>query len=281
MPSSSFAGLRVLSLESRRAVEISRLIETYGGVPLSAPAVREVSVDENREVLRFARDLMGGSFDVVVFLTGVGARILRQTLAREQLDEQFLEALRKVQVAARGPKPQSVLREWSVPIRVTASEPHTWRELLPNLEQSLGTLRGQRIAVQEYGAANPEFLAALSERGAEVRAVSVYQWALPEDLGPLRQAVSSAIAGQIDVALFTTGIQIHHFLKIAGEMKRESELRAALAKMIVASIGPSTSAALASAGVRVDLEPEHGKLGLLVREAAERSNQLISSRTRE
>jgi uroporphyrinogen-III synthase len=281
VPSSSFDGLRVLSLESRRSAEIARLIQTYGGLPFSAPAMREVSVDENQEVLRFARDLMDGCFDVVVFFTGVGARILLEAVAREQLQERFLAALRKVKVAARGPKPQAVLREWSVPIGVTASEPHTWRELLRNLEQSLGTLRGQRIAVQEYGASNPEFLAALGERGAEVRAVSVYQWALPEDLTPLREAVSRVIAGQLDVALFTTGVQIQHFFKVAREMKRESELRAALLKIVVASIGPTTSAALRAEGVHVDIEPAQGKLGLLVKEAAERSKPLISSRTRD
>ena len=281
MPSDSFAGLRVLSLESRRSREVSRLIETYHGVPLSAPAMREVSVDENREVLGFARDVIDGSFDFVVFFTGVGARILLQLLAEEGLDQQFLVALRKIKVAVRGPKPQTVLREWSVPIAVAASEPHTWRELLASLEQSPGGLAGKRIAVQEYGASNPEFLAALRECGAAVRAVSVYEWALPEDLSPLREAVSAVIAGQVDVALFTTGVQIRHFFQVAGEMNRENELRQALAKIVVASIGPSTSAALEAAEVRVDLVPAHAKLGVLVKEAAERSNQLISSRTKE
>jgi len=281
VPSTRFDGLRVLSLESRRSLEISRLIETYGGVPLSAPAVREVSVNENREMLRFARDVIDGSFDIVVFFTGVGARFILQRLAEEELDKQFLEALRKIKVAARGPKPQAVLREWSVPIAVAASEPHTWRELLHNLEQSPGGLRGKRIAVQEYGASNPEFLAALAERGAEVRAVSVYQWALPEDLKPLREAVSSVIAGHVDVALFTTGVQIRHLFEVARDMKLENELREALAKIIVASIGPSTSAALLAAGVHVDLVPTHSKLGVLVKEAAEQANRLISSRAKE
>jgi len=35
-----FDGLRVLSLESRRAVEIERLIRNQGGVPFVAPSVR-------------------------------------------------------------------------------------------------------------------------------------------------------------------------------------------------------------------------------------------------
>jgi uroporphyrinogen-III synthase len=281
VPSASFQGLRVLSLESRRSREVSRLIETYQGVPLSAPAMREVSVDENREVLGFARDVIDGSFDFVVFFTGVGARIMLQRLAEEGLDQQFLAALRKIRVAVRGPKPQTVLREWSVPIAVAASEPHTWRELLASLDESPGGLAGKRIAVQEYGASNPEFLAALRERGAAVRAVSVYEWALPEDLSSLREAVAAVIAGQVDVALFTTGVQIRHFFQVAREMDRENELRRALAKIVVASIGPSTSAALEAAGLRVDLVPAHSKLGVLVKEAAERSNQLISSRSKE
>ena len=39
--------------------------------------------------------------------------------------------------------------------------------------------------------------------------------------------------------------------------------------MIVASIGPTTSEALEEDGVRVDFEPSHPKMGVLVQETAE------------
>ena len=270
-----FHGISVLSLESRRATEIARLIENYHGVPITAPAMREVPLTENEAALRFAQELIAGSIDIVVFLTGVGARALYKVISESLPPERFIEALRRVKVAARGPKPQAVLREWSVQVTLTAPEPCTWRELLRALDEIPGRLHAQRVAVQEYGAPNPDFLDALKERGAVVQAVTVYQWALPEDTLPLREAVSALTNGRVLVALFTTGIQVTHLFQIAEEMGRQQELRAAFRGVLVGSIGPSTSETLRHFGIHVDLEPSHPRMGFLVKEAAERSAGLI------
>jgi len=280
VPARNFEGRRVLSLESRRSTELAHLIETYGGLPLSAPAVREVPLAENDAPIRFTHDLISGSLDQVIFLTGAGARALLKVITEAHLAEDFLRALRRVKVAARGPKPQAVLREWSVPVAVVAPEPCTWRELLRSLEEAPGGLLGQRIAVQEYGAANPEFLEALRERGANVQAVAVYRWALPEDTAPLREAVRSLAKGKVDAVLFTTGMQVAHLFQIAEEMDYRELVRSAMAKVMVASIGPSTSETLHGFGIRVDLEPTHPKMGVLVKEAAERSAEILSLKNR-
>ena len=71
---SGFSGLRVLALESRRAAELAKLISTYGGEPVVAPAMREVPLESNTEALSFAESLLAGKFDIVIFLTGVGTR---------------------------------------------------------------------------------------------------------------------------------------------------------------------------------------------------------------
>ena len=272
----NFNGRRVLSLESRRSTELARLIEIYRGVPFSAPAMREVPVEQNEETLRFSDDLTHGSIDMVVFQTGAGARALLKVIEEKQSRENFLRALRSVKIAARGPKPLAVLREWHVPASVVAPEPCTWRELLRALDEIPGGLLGLRIAVQEYGAPNPEFLDALRERGANARTVSVYQWALPENTAPLRDAIASTIKGEVDAALFTTGIQVVHLFRIAEEMRVRPDLQRAFARVLVASIGPSTSEALRHAGISVDLEPTHPKMGVLVKEAAERSGEILS-----
>jgi uroporphyrinogen-III synthase len=275
----NFEGSRVLSLESRRSAELARLIENYRGVPVSAPAMREIPVQETEETLKFYRDLMQGSIDLVIFLTGVGARALLSVMEANQSRENFLRALRFVKVAARGPKPLSVLREWNVPVAVVAREPCTWRELLCALEEMPGGLLGLRAIVQEYGGPNPDFLEALRERGANARTVSVYQWALPEDTAPLREAISSIVRGDVDAALFTTGVQVVHLFRIAEQMQLRQELRKAFQRVFVASIGPSTSAALEDAGISVDLEPTHPKMGVLVKEAAERSAEIRAWKT--
>ncbi len=264
----------MLTLESRRGQEMSRLIETYGGKPLHAPAMREVPLSSNVEALKFADALFEGKFDVVIFLTGVGARALSNVLESSYPAEKILAALRKVFVIARGPKPVAVLREWKVPVTLAAPEPNTWHEVLRVIDESKQDLRGKNVAVQEYGVSNRELLEGLRERGAHVTPVPVYQWALPEDTAPLRMAVEEIIAGRIDVALFTTSVQILHLFQIAKDAGKKEALRVSMEGIVKASIGPTTSETLRGYGLSVDLEASHPKMGFLVKETAENSQAL-------
>ncbi len=276
---SGFAGLRVLALESRRAAELAKLVGTYGGEPVVAPAMREVPLESNKEALAFAKALFAGEFDMVIFLTGVGTRALLSVVETAYKRDEYIAALQRVKVVARGPKPVAALRELGITPAITAPEPNTWRELLLALDEGASReelrLRGARVAVQEYGVSNPELLSGLRERGASVTRVPVYQWALPEDCTPLQAAVKSLVAGEIDVVLFTTGVQVTHLFQIAAEMKLEEPMRLGLGRAIVASIGPTTSEELQRHGVRADLEPSHPKMGFLVKETAEQSGELL------
>ena len=273
----AFAGLRVLSLESRRSEEIAKLIAHNGGVPTVAPSMREVARESNVEALEFARSLAAGGFDIVIFLTGVGTRALAGVVETVYPRERFAELLRQVVVVARGPKPVAALREMEVPVALAVPEPNTWRELLRALD-ARGPIRGLRVAVQEYGVANPELLAGLGERGARVTRVPVYQWALPEDTGPLRAAVAGIARGEFDVLLFTTSVQVAHLLQIAAELDLEADLRRAVSGMVIASIGPTTTEALREHGLHADLEPSHPKMGFLVQETASRSGELLAAK---
>ena len=277
---SGFAGLRVLALESRRAPELAKLISAYGGEPVVAPAMREVPLESNREALSFAAALFAGEFDMVIFLTGVGARAVLSVAETAYKRDDYIASLQRVKVVARGPKPVAVLRELGVTPAITVPEPNTWRELLLALDEAGAShgelrLRGARVAVQEYGVSNPELLSGLRERGAAVTPVPVYHWALPDDCAPIRAAVKSIADGEIDAVLFTTSVQVAHLLQIAAEMKLEEPLRLGLSRMIVASIGPTTSEELQRQGIRADLEPSHPKMGFLVKETAEQSAELF------
>jgi uroporphyrinogen-III synthase len=276
---SGFAGLRVLALESRRAAELAKLVGTYGGEPVVAPAMREVPLESNKEALAFAKALFASEFDMVIFLTGVGTRALLSVVETAYKREEYIAALQRVNVVARGPKPVAALRELGITPAITAPEPNTWRELLLALDEAASReelrLRGARVAVQEYGVSNSELLSGLRERGASVTRVPVYQWALPEDCAPLQAAVKSLVAGEIDVVLFTTGVQVTHLFQIAAEMKLDEPMRLGLGRAIVASIGPTTSEELQRHGVRADLEPSHPKMGFLVKETAEQSGELL------
>ena len=171
----------------------------------------------------------------------------------------------------------AALKEMGVQVILAVPEPNTWRELLQALDQKSDSLPldGRRVAVQEYGASNAELLAGLAQRGARVTRVPVYEWALPDDTGPLRAAISAIAGGEVDVALFTTSVQVVHLLKIAAEMKLEEAVCSAFARILVGSIGPVTSEELRAHGIPPDLEPAHPKMGFLVNEAAQQSAELL------
>lgn len=274
---SGLAGLRILSLESRRAEEMAKLILAYGGQPVVAPSMREVPLESNVDALDFARQLFDGGFDMVIFLTGVGTRALARVIATSYPVEQFVEALKKVVIVARGPKPIAALKELGVPVILAVPEPNTWRDVLRSLDEKAASLPldRKRVAVQEYGSSNPELLRGLAERGAVVTPVPVYQWALPEDTAPLRNAIAALTRGEIDIILFTTSHQVPNLLQVAAEMKLQSDLRRSFSRILVGSIGPVTSEELRAQGIAPDFEPSHPKMGFLINELAQRAPELL------
>ncbi len=267
----AFDGLNVLTLESRRAAEMAELIRRQAGVPFAAPSMREVPLESNTEAFQFAERLFAGEFEMMILLTGIGTRALNRVLASRYPEQAFAEALRKMVVVARGPKPMAALREMNVPATVQVPEPNTWHELLAAIEDRTERL----IAVQEYGKSNPELLDALRARGAEVTPVRVYQWDLPEDTGPLREAARRLAAAEFDAVLFTTSIQVVHLFRIASELGLENQVRDALSRIMIASIGPTTTETLQEFGLDADLTPSHPKMGFLVKEAAEQCAAIL------
>ncbi len=274
--SGGFAGARVLSLESRRAEEMATLIRNQGGVPIVAPSMREVPLSDNHAALELASELIAGRVHALILLTGTGTRILLRAVEEANQSAAFLAALKSVPVIARGPKPVAALAEAGVRPTVTAPEPNTWREVLDAIDAAKIQLKDRTVAVQEYGAPNQQLLDALAAQGARILRVPVYDWRLPDDLGPLRLAVRELANGQIDVVLFTTSVQARHLMELAEQMQLTEAIRASASRMMVASIGPVTSEEIRLYGLPVDLEPSHPRMGFLVREAAEQSAGILA-----
>jgi uroporphyrinogen-III synthase len=275
---SGFNGLRVLSFESRRAQEIATLIQNHGGIPIVAPSTREVaaSSEDEKEAIRNIRD---NEFEVLIFMTGVGARALVEAAEAVCPRQEFLQALGRCQVVVRGPKPAAAMREFGVPITFTVPEPNTWREIVKTLDENPAKIpiRGRHVLVQEHGEPSLELYAALRERGAIVTPIRVYSWELPDDLEPLKDAVRQLADHKINVAMFTSSVQFTHAFRIAKELGLEEAFARGLERTFVASIGPLCSRFLRGKGVRVDFEPSHPKMGFLVKEAAEKSGELLPS----
>src|SRR5215470_16353442 len=121
-----FAGLRVLSLESRRAKEMGALILREGGEPFVAPSVQERPLENDSDAIRFLEQLESGEFDMVICTTGTGLSYLRDQVVAHSSVERLGAALRQVTIVARGPKPLPLLRELGARAQIVIPEPNTW-----------------------------------------------------------------------------------------------------------------------------------------------------------
>jgi uroporphyrinogen-III synthase len=260
----SLAGLKVLSLESRRAAEMEALIQRWQGDAFVAPSVQECPHAPG-EAIAWAERLMAGEFDLVIFTTGVGLQFLRDAILTKYTAEDFSAALNRVTVAVRGPKPLTWLSELKVRPEVRIPEPNTWREFLPLIAER----PERRISIQQYGRPNHEFNDALKELGASVDTVSIYRWELPDNIGPLKEATRRLARRDFDVVIFTTSIQLTHLYEVATNLGVLAEVQQTLARdVVIASVGPVMTAALREHGLEPDIIPEHPKMAALVRSTA-------------
>jgi uroporphyrinogen-III synthase len=273
----SFYGMSVAAFESRMAAEMARLIARYGGRPLVAPALREIPLADNSAALKFGVRLTTERVDILILLTGVGTTALFDLLKVRYPWSSIVAALKPTAIVARGPKPVAALKAFGLQPTLTVPEPNTWVDLISTLDE-YRPVKGLRVAVQEYGASNPDLLDALKQRGAEVFQVPIYRWALPAELGPLRQALDRVIAGDVQVLLITNAAQVDHVMQVLEQDGKVEPFRAALKKMVVASIGPTASERLRQHDWPIDLEPSHPKMGILIKETSEQVSTLRRSK---
>jgi len=265
----------VISFESRLKNETTALLEKHGARVIAAPALREVPLSEIPEAKAFAEAVCEGAIDVLVLLTGVGATLLLKAACNYRSRAELSLALSKLTLVCRGPKPSNALKPFGLRATFSVPEPNTWREILRKFDREF-PVAGKRVWIQEYGTKNFELIHALSTRGADVRSIHVYSWALPEDTAALKAAVLKIVRVQAHVAVFTTSLQIEHVLSVAQELGMAPAVRRALnSDIVVASVGPVTSEALERHGIATDISPGHPKLGHLILAVARRARVLV------
>ena len=270
----AFNGMTIAAFETRMATELARLIERHGGRPLVTAALREISLEDNSATQEFGVRLMNGCVDLLILMTGVGTTTIFDLLKTRYPWSSIVAALEGTVVIARGPKPVAALKAAGLQATLTVPEPNTWHDIMRTLDEHR-PVKGLRVVLQEYGVSNPDLLNALEQRGAEVFPVPIYKWALPEDLAPIRHALDEIMAGRVQVVLITNAAQVDHVMQVLEQDGKVEPFRAALQKIMVASIGPTASERLRQHGWPVDFEPSHPKMGILAKEVSEQASSLL------
>ncbi len=263
----SLQGIKVALLETRMGSELAALVRRHKGEPCNFPSLREVPLDCTGQLDPLLETLESHDKPFVVFSRGVGVEALFATAeVRGKVDALRL-ALRKSVTVCRGPKPSGVLSRHAIQTSIKVRSPHTTTEVLAALQQV--ELDAQQVVVIHHGERNLPLVAGLDARGARVTELTLYEWKLPEDVGPLHELVEKLISRDPGAVVFTSQIQAKHLFVAAAAQGLDTALRSALRdEVIVASIGPTCSAALEALGVSPDVVPQNPKMVPLVQALA-------------
>ncbi|HUP69831.1 MAG TPA: uroporphyrinogen-III synthase [Acidimicrobiales bacterium] len=256
----------------RRWSEQAELLKRRGADVLHGPTISTLYLADDDALRAATMALIERPPDYLVATTGIGIRAWLEAVDTWGLGAQLTEALGKALVVARGPKAAAAVQ--SAGFEVWQRSP---TERLPEIIDLLRAepLAGKRVAVQEYGMESPEMTAALSEAGADVVSVPVYRWRMPDDDGPARRLVESACVGKLDAVTFTSAPAVHNLFVIAERMGAADDLRRAFndGNVVAGCVGPVCGGAAREQGINAPLQPEIGRLGLLVRALSDHVQQ--------
>jgi uroporphyrinogen-III synthase len=254
---------RIALLESRMSHELARLVEKHGGEPVCVPAVRESPELSPATLSRLIEDLKGDRHEIVIFMTGVAVSLLFEVADQVGRRPELVAALKRLTTVCRGPKPTAALRGFGVPPTLTAREPFTSAELLDALAGI--ELKGRRVILLHYGERSETLAETLLARQAQLDELWLYRWSMPEDTSALARLVQRLIGGEIAALGITCQVQFRHLMTVAESLQADRDLvRALNDKVVVAAVGPTCAAVLRAYGVRVQVMPDHPKMGPLV-----------------
>lgn len=244
---------RVVAVPETREIDVfAAMLERRGAQVIRCPMVAIRDAPDSAPVLRWSRELAAGSFDDLILLTGEG---LRRILARidhnePALKESFVAALTRLRKITRGPKPARALRELGMKPDIAAERPTT-EGVIASLQPF--DLKGRRFGVQLYGTEpNRPLVDFLETAGAKVSTVAPYVYADAADNEAILTLLKRILAGEVDAIAFTSTPQVERLFAVAPA----ENITAALAKTVVAAVGPVVADTLRRHGIQARVMPE-------------------------
>ena len=126
-------------------------------------------------------------------------------------------------------------------------------------------LADAEVTLLHYGDRSDALADALRLRGATLNELCVYEWRLPDDIGPLQTLVGTIVHREIDAVIFTSQVQWKHLHYVASALGvGDAVVQALSGDVMTAAVGPVCSAALIEAGVHPKVVPDNPKMGPLV-----------------
>lgn len=246
-------GTRILILETREEAQFSRLLKEKGADVLQCPMFTIEDAPDSKPVMDWIARFVANPFDDLVLMTGEGLRRILKLVRQHGGEAAFVAAVAQSRKFARGPKPGKALREIGLAPDVTTEKP-TSEGIAEMLAQY--DLKGRRVGLQLYPEKDHSALiGAIAAQGAVVDTVSPYVYDSKAGDTNILAAIDEMEAGRVDAIALTSSGQVRRLVDAARAHGRGDQLRSALAKTPIASVGPVVSDELHAYGFRASITP--------------------------
>ena len=230
-------GVVVVIPEYREQSLLQRMLEERGAVVLCCPMVAITDHPDQAAVQLWLEQLCAGDMDIVVLYTGEGLRRLIAAAERLGLLESTLQAMARIPLVTRGPKPVRALREVGLKPAFQTATPTT-EGVMATLAAALA-LDGKAVGVQLYGdEVNAPLMTFLASHGAKPLPVFPYRYAPAAETEAVAALVEDLIAGRIHVLALTSTAQWQRLRKVAGSRLPALAEAHRARRFLVAAVGP-------------------------------------------
>lgn len=263
-PGEPLAGCVIVNTADRRKRELAAALERRGATVAHAPALSTVPHLDDKRLIEATAALIASPPDIVVATTGIGFRGWVEAADAAGIADELIDAMRGARLVARGPKARGAIQAAGLEADWVA-ETETAAELRDYLLAE--GVEGLRIAVQHHGNGSDGLDEAFEAAGADVQSLLVYGWGPPVDPVPHVEWLEAVAAGRADAVVFTSAPAAETWLEAARTMGVLGQIveHVASGRILIAAVGPVTSAPLEAAGLAVTY-PSRWRLGALVRE---------------
>lgn len=262
-------GCTVAVTADRRREDLAALLRRRGARVLEAPTLKLVPLEDDTELRAATAECLRAPLDYVVATTGRGWRGWISAAEGWDRAEALQAALAGATIVSRGPKATGAVRASGLRESFAAASELCSEVLVWLLTREVA---GKRIAVQQYGTADPtidcDLAAELREAGAEVIAVPVYRWGPPEDKGAVGRLIEAIIGRELHAVAFTSAPGATALLEAAGAAGPETHERmldALRTDVVAACVGPVCARPFEQVHVPT-VQPDRSRLGALAAE---------------
>lgn len=222
----------------KEAKSFSKLVEQYGGIPIEIPLIAFRPIESNHRLKAIFKEL--DTYDWIIFTSKVTVETFFSFIKKEAISS-FPE------IAVIGKKTAEALETFGLTPKFVPSAyvaESFVEEFKPLIHQ------GIRVLIPKGNLARELIASTLSEYGAHVDEVTIYENYMPDD--SCEKLANMLGNRQLDILLFTSPSTVDHLMAVVKEYGLERQLN----ECVIGCIGPVSEKKLHEYGLTVHVSPK-------------------------